>query len=64
MKSVYDIEEILYKLYNSLLLKYDTIIVVFKSQKEKNKDETFRILQKMKNLLKNNIESDLYARRS
>ena len=44
LKSTYDIEKILYKLYNSLSLKYDTIIVVFKSQKEKNKDKTLRIL--------------------
>ena len=63
MKPIYDIEEILYRLYDSLLSKYDTIVVVFKSQKEKNKDKTFRILQEMKNSLKNNIELDLYARR-
>ena len=44
LKPTYDIEEILYKLYNFFSSKYNTIVVVFKSQKEKNKNKTFRIL--------------------
>ena len=64
MVEVYDIEELLYRLYDCLPTEYSITVVVLKSNKKKNENKTLRILQEIKDTLRDHHETDMYARRS
>lgn len=62
LKTAYDTEELLYRLYDSLPAEYAITVAVLKSNEEKDEIKALRILQEMEDSLKD-TETDLYARR-